>query len=324
MKHCTKRTFYCYKHSFRKGYNNVLNSDNYMYSTNNFIIFTPVPSENNFPYYMVTSGYVVAKEGFFTERTERNDYYLIFTLSGSGKMIWHNETVDLLPYSVCLIHCMDYHHYWTTSKDKPWIHYYLHFNGTGISAYQPFLLDKLHVFYPANTETFLDGFQFIQKNVLRNDPLSYSKANLIISSFLNELISSRYDFSNHKLSTLHTVLTPAYDLIKHRYHEDISIDELCDCCHLSKYYFIHLFKQVSGISPYQYIMNYRIHSAKSLLINSNDSIDQIAHAVGFKSYNNFLNQFKKFTGTTPNLFRQSTRYLSLSSESHDDTLDFYS
>ncbi len=300
----------------------MLRFDNYMYSTNNFIIFTP--KENNFPFYMVTSGYVVAREGFFTERTERNDYYLIFTLSGSGKMTWHNETVDLLPYSACLIYCMDYHHYWTTSKDEPWIHYYLHFNGPGIQAYQPFLLDKLHVFYPANTDAFIEGFELVQKNELRNDPLSNSKASLIISNFLNELMCSKYDLTSRKISKMHSVLIPAFDLIKHHYHEEITIDELCNCCHLSKYYFIHLFKQVSGESPYQYIMKYRIHSAKELLISSNNSVEQIANAVGFKNYINFLKQFKKYTGTTPNLFRQSTKYMSLSSETHGDNLDFYS
>lgn len=298
--------------------------DNYRYSTNDFIIFTQTPVANTFPYYMVTSGYVVAREGFFTQRSERYDYYLIFTLSGTGKMTWHNETLDLLPNSVCLINCADFHHYWTTSKDEPWIHYYVHFNGTGIQAYQPYLLDKLRVFYPADTDGFIDGFKIIHKNEFRNDPLSYSKASLIITAFLNELMVSRYDFSDHKISKLHAALITAYEFIKHHYKEQITINDLCECCHLSKYYFIHLFKQAFGESPYQYILNYRIHSAKQLLINSNDSVEQIAHTVGFKNYINFLMQFKKFTGTTPNQFRASTRYLSLSSETHDHTLDFYS
>lgn len=283
----------------------MLEFDNYKYSTNDFIIFTQSLSSNKFPFYLISFGYVVAKDGFFTKRTQRNDYYFIFTLSGSGKLTWHNNTVDLLPYSACLINCVDFQHYWTTSKDVPWIHYYVHFNGTGMEAYQPFLLDKLRVFYSTHIEIFLDGFKWIQKNKLRNDPLASSKASHMISSFLNELMSIRYNFSDHKISKFHTELIPAYDYIKLHYKEQINIHDLCESCHLSKYYFIHLFKQIVGESPYQYIINYRINAAKQLLLNSNDSVEEISHAVGFPNYTNFLVQFKKNTELTPNCFRKS-------------------
>lgn len=261
---------------------------------------------SHFPFHAVTTGHVTAHHGFYTKRTERQDFFLVYTLSGSGKMTWHDETVDLLPHSVCLIDCKDYQYYRTTSLNEPWIHYYVHFDGRGIYAYAPYLLDKLRALYPVDESVFTTHFETFQKNELRNDALSLSIMNLMITEMINALMISRFDLSTPQFSEQYNSILPAYEFIRHQYKEEITIDKLCTLCNMSKYYFLHTFKEAIGESPYQYLSRHRIDCAKQLLITTTDSIENIAHESGFINYSNFIIQFKKITGVTPSEYRNAT------------------
>lgn len=273
---------------------------------NKTIVMRPTILASRFPFYAVTTGYVTANYGFYTKRSERNDFDLIYTVSGSGKMTWHNETVDLPPHSVCLIDCNDYHYYRTTSQNEPWIHYYIHFNGQGINTYAPYLLDKLRVFFPAQEQIFLSHFETFQKNELRNDALSLSRINLMITEMINAMMTSRFDLSIPAFSEHYNSILPAYEYICQHYKTAITIDDLCHLCNMSKYYFMHIFKEAIGESPYQHLSRHRIDCAKQLLITTNESIENIAHEVGFANYSNFVIQFKKLTDVTPNEYRNAT------------------
>lgn len=278
---------------------------NESYCTNRSIVINPTVNSYVYPFRIVSTGYVTADYGFYTKRTKRPEGYLLFTVSGTGKMTWHEDTVDLLPHSVCLIHCNDYQYYRTTSQNEPWIHYYVHFDGNGLNAYAPYLLDKLRAVYPVHWDLFLKDFQFLQENKLRNDPLSNSRASLIISELLNEMMVARYDLLTPEFTDKYTAILPSYEYIRNHYWNPITIDELCDVCHMSKYYFLHVFKEAVGESPYQHLSRYRIDCAKRLLVSTNESVDTICHSVGFSNYSNFIVQFKKLTGTTPNEYRNA-------------------
>lgn len=276
------------------------------YCINRTIIINPTVNSYTFPFRIVSTGFVTADYGFYTERTERPEGYLLFTVSGTGRMTWHDDTVDLLPHSVCLIHCNDYQYYRTTSQNEPWVHYYVHFDGSGLNAYAPYLLDKLRALYPVHWNIFLENFQYLQKNELRNDPLSNSRSCLIISEMLNEMMAARYDLLVPDIADNYNAILPAYEYIRKNYWKQITIDELCNECHMSKYYFLHIFKEAVGEPPYQHLSRYRVDCAKQLLVSTNESVDFISHAVGFPNYSNFITQFKKLTGTTPNEYRNAT------------------
>ena len=65
------------------------------------------------------------------------------------------------------------------------------------------------------------------------------------------------------------------------------------------------FKKYTGFSPNDYLITLRINRAKSMLKNTTLPAAKIAHEVGIHDLNNFTNLFKKKTGMTPILFRNS-------------------
>lgn len=84
----------------------------------------------------------------------------------------------------------------------------------------------------------------------------------------------------------------------------IEIIDLSNLTQWEKNYFIKLFLKYVGNTPYQYILKKKIEMAKSLLAQSDYSINQISFELGFKSYTNFNCAFKKITSNTPSTYKR--------------------
>lgn len=284
----------------------MLHTSHDTYADSQGVQYLPNMATYNFPFFLCTMGYVRADPGFFTTRTGRKEAWLVYTLSGTGKLTWHGQTVFLRPGSVALIHCDDYQDYRTHSRER-WIHYYMHFEGSGLKAYAPYLLDKLRALYPADTALFDEGFaMLLEDKTIKNDPLSNSRASLLITSFLNAMMAARYDSNEANVFPQNSALLPAIHYIHQHYASRVQIETLSEVCHLSKYHFIREFKRATGESPYQYILHYRINQAKRLLVDTNLSIESIAEQVGFSSPHNFSSQFHSIVTVTPSTYRNAT------------------
>ena len=78
-----------------------------------------------------------------------------------------------------------------------------------------------------------------------------------------------------------------------------------EALHISPYYLSHVFKQMSGYSPVQYLLRRRIGEAQTLLITTDLPITRIAEMVGYDTQSYFNLQFTKNVGMPPNKFRQN-------------------
>ena len=76
---------------------------------------------------------------------------------------------------------------------------------------------------------------------------------------------------------------------------------------LSVSHFAHIFKKHIGISPIQYRNILRINNAKTLLLTTNLSIEDIAFQLGYTSVSIFSKRFKEATNLSPLNYRKSRR-----------------
>jgi len=90
--------------------------------------------------------------------------------------------------------------------------------------------------------------------------------------------------------------------IENNLYNNISLSDLAEEAHLSKFHFSRLFKTHVGMSPKQFVTKMRIETAKSLLMKNDVSISSVATTVGFNDPGNFERHFKKLTGVTPSSF----------------------
>ena len=115
-----------------------------------------------------------------------------------------------------------------------------------------------------------------------------------------------------------TILTPTNKRSSHlcesvrRYidancSEDISLEQLAQFSHVNKYYLVHAFSNVYGISPINYLMRARVEKAKTLLSTTDFSLSVISRSCGFSSSSYFSQTFKKLSGMSPSAFRRASR-----------------
>ena len=90
------------------------------------------------------------------------------------------------------------------------------------------------------------------------------------------------------------LITKAIKYIQENYAREISLDRLADQLSIGSTYFSMLFKRETGMNFSEYVTRIRVEKAKDILGNSNKSITEIGHEVGYTSEKHFFAVFKKY------------------------------
>ena len=83
----------------------------------------------------------------------------------------------------------------------------------------------------------------------------------------------------------------------------LALADLAAIAQMSPSYFTQLFKESTGSTPHQYVIQQRLERAKHLLKRSDRTIIDIALECGFNSHSHLSKQFRKVMGMTPKTFR---------------------
>lgn len=105
------------------------------------------------------------------------------------------------------------------------------------------------------------------------------------------------------LSLGQRTLADVYALIDARLGEDIRLDDLARLTGLSRAAFTRAFRQVTGLSAHQAVMNRRIEAARRLLAETDLDLSHIAQETGWSSQSHFTACFRKAVGCTPARYR---------------------
>lgn len=92
--------------------------------------------------------------------------------------------------------------------------------------------------------------------------------------------------------------------IDKHYADDINLQKIADDLNVSQYYMSHVFKNMIGYSPIQYLLRRRIGEAQTLLITTDYSVTRIASMVGYDNPSNFNIMFTKHVGMSPGNYRK--------------------
>ena len=95
--------------------------------------------------------------------------------------------------------------------------------------------------------------------------------------------------------------------VRHHLSESISVDAMAEELYLSRPYLSSKFKQETGQTLTDFILNEKTEEAKRLLRYSDKPAAAIAAYLGFSSHGHFCKVFKKYTGLTPNEYRAKKR-----------------
>lgn len=160
-------------------------------------------------------------------------------------------------------------------------------------------------------QTLYDCVQKIETELQENID-NYSQSLIITNIELLLNYCSRYygrQFITRKNSNSNTV-SQIENLLKNYFKSDNlketglpSVKYLAENVHLSASYLSDLLKKETGMNTQDHIHYYLIEEAKNILLNSNNSVSEVAYSLGFEYPQYFSKLFKQKTGKTPIEYR---------------------
>ncbi|MDF2725955.1 MAG: transcriptional regulator, AraC family [Paenibacillus sp.] len=96
------------------------------------------------------------------------------------------------------------------------------------------------------------------------------------------------------------------DYLESNYSEELHLDRLARELYLSKHYLCKIFKEITGITIFNYLKSRRINQAKLLfMLNREWSVSDVSNEVGIKHLSHFSRLFKLMVGQTPEEYRRT-------------------
>jgi AraC-like DNA-binding protein len=103
--------------------------------------------------------------------------------------------------------------------------------------------------------------------------------------------------------------------------DPLTVADLAEQVSLSPSAFAHLFREVTGRSPYQFVKEIRLDKARELLIDGQLTVVRVAQEVGYGSVSHFISEFRGRFGVTPRTYSDAHALHRELSVQRDDPTD---
>lgn len=164
-------------------------------------------------------------------------------------------------------------------------------HSTNISWHQDMLKKLDCIFFSGvNNELFVRGQLLLLWNVFYQNHI----AKIIIRDNTRNAISH----------TLSNQLQPVITFLQENYQQPITLEELASIIHLSEGQLCRSFKHLTGMSPFAYLVRYRILQSCRELSFTNKKITDIATTHGFNNISYYNRAFLKVMNMTPTEYRR--------------------
>ncbi|MBO5454642.1 MAG: helix-turn-helix transcriptional regulator [Clostridia bacterium] len=245
-------------------------------------------------YYVQWTGHFVCKSDFYIKRTNFKSYLLLYTVKGNAIFNYMGKSYDISPKSVMFLDCEKPHEYYPVSDC--WEFKFIHFTGNESYKYYDYITNLYDSYVIYNVNDYERYFDTVYENV------KISKGEECDSDVIYHILTRL--ISDYNKTTDIFKISDVLRYISENYSSDISVSELAEISHLSRCYFTTVFKNNTGFSPYEYILNYRINMSQQLLDNTMDSIEKISFDCGFSDVSSFIRAFKRQVGLSPLSYRK--------------------
>ncbi len=102
-------------------------------------------------------------------------------------------------------------------------------------------------------------------------------------------------------------MSKTLEAIHHNLEMKWGLEELSQIAGMSRTNYSVKFKELSGMTPLEYLTYCRLEKAKHLLTGSSKSIPEVSEAVGYPAHEHFQKLFKKKIGQTPSSYRKANK-----------------
>jgi AraC-like DNA-binding protein len=254
------------------------------------------------------TGYEQERKGQTRGPEKRAFYYLTFVKGGRGVYSVNGKRYALEKGNAYLIYPGDTIHLRADDK-QPWHLCWVGFDGTDARL----LLDaagfspKTPVISPQSPQKtgrlMMDIYK--HRGQKPHEMIAMTARLYTLLSYLMEEAETAQEFHAGRIGIAH--VRQACDYIANHYREQLSVEDVAAHVSLSRSQLYRVFMRLVSVSPHQYLAEFRMRAACTLMQKKGGTVKETAFAVGFENPLYFSACFKRFTGQTPTEYMRSCK-----------------
>ena len=271
------------------------------------LFHTPSPAVREIFHQVVRAGWLKAAPDYRVERQSCPGQDLLFCLEGGGFVMIRGQTHPVTAGQAVWIDGYHPHAHWPDST-HPWELYWLRMNAPWLEATSRILSVSQRPVFPRVdrrkvTRIFNHVFDFMTRRPPALEALLHAEAGRLVAC-LFEARQSEPDLDSQPVSEIPVEMREVFTQMSLYPHRSWRLVQLARLARLSVPHFCRRFRQVFHAAPIDWLRRERITHAKRRLLDSDDSIKEIAEEVGYHDAFYFSRDFKRYTGSSPSEYRR--------------------
>lgn len=243
---------------------------------------------------------------WFSPATGRvlHEYQLVYITKGEGIFeSTHCKPVKITAGCIIILFPEEWHTY-KPSKQYGWDEYWLGFNGASI--------DRLlkHEFFSVKNPVLNIGFNeqmvsFFKQGIeiAEFQKTAYQQVLAGITGLLLGFVFYAEKNNSFRDKEIILQIEKARMMMRDNTEKNLSPEQIAQSLNISYSWFRRIFKQYTGFSPSQYLMEIKIQKSKELLTSTSMPVKEISYELSFESTSYFVTFFKAKTGMSPTEYR---------------------
>ncbi|MBP3565321.1 MAG: AraC family transcriptional regulator [Alistipes sp.] len=232
------------------------------------------------------------------------EYQLLYIVKGRGEFANQTTSYDIVKGTLVLLRPGVWHSY-KPSKNEGWTEYFIGFSGEmADKAIEKLFAEDEQIFNIGLKQEMVDLYQRAIEVAAEDRPSAQQLLCGIVMHLLGNL--SYIAHSAITADRMDQIIEQAKAIMQEKASQNIDLDMLAEQLNVSYSWFRKVFREYTGYPPAKYFMLVKLRRAQYLLVNTQESIKEIAFSLGFKSPEHFYTTFKRVMGLTPSIYRKSS------------------
>lgn len=257
--------------------------------------------------YLTLCGIETCSPGMEFHTNGRGGYHLHVILAGKGTLCVEGRKQNL-HFGQMFMTKPNEDTWYCASKEDPWKYCWITFDGNNASSYAENAGFKKKVNWQ-NCYVEVQTFYTLVQRILERPELNLANDLMrlgVLLEYLSLAVESNYK-STQVVRHAHEYAPDVYvnhalDFIHHNY-SSIKVNDVARYIGINRSYLSNIFKKKMGVSPREYLLQYRLNRGCQLLLETRLSIQEIAQKIGYDNPLTFSKMFKTAYGISPRNYR---------------------
>lgn len=275
--------------------------EQYVDSFSDYYIYSPSLRGKETFLYPLQVGHFIYEAGYRQQRNSYDSFLLMYIQSGSLTVTLDGIDYEAHANQFVYIDCYKPHGY---HSDTGWEAMWLHFDGLVARSYYEQIIEKTgNIFTLPYAVSCIKSLTNIYAMFSGSDSIHEP----LISKYIVDILTSFMLYTAESPGQINSSsqISSVVSYISEHFSEDLTVSSLASLVALSPYHFIRVFRQETGFTPHEYLINTRMTAARFLLSSTSMTIKEICFQTGFSRESIFCTAFKKYNGVTPNEYRNT-------------------